>query len=147
MDVCTVWLAIDPSVKENGCMWVIPQTQHNGYSDYEAVDETANVFGTEIISSQRDDARAVPCVLQPGEASLHNGRTMHGSAANTSTLRRCGYTMRYISAATKFNEEKYGYHQIYLARGKDRAGNNYADPSVAYLEKSHYRVKHGKTGH
>jgi hypothetical protein len=147
MEVCTVWLAIDPSREENGCMWVLPKSQKNGFSDYEAVDPATNVFGTEVISSQRDDARAVPCILQAGEASLHNGRTMHGSEANTSKFRRCGYTMRFISTCTKFNAEKYHYHQIYLARGQDHAGNVYADPTKTYDEISHYRMKHGKTGH
>jgi ectoine hydroxylase-related dioxygenase (phytanoyl-CoA dioxygenase family) len=147
MEVCTVWLAVDPSREENGCMCVIPETQKNGYSDYEPVDLATNVFGTEIVPSQRNSAKAVPCVLEAGEASLHNGRTMHGSAANTSKLRRCGYTMRYISTQTKFNAEKYPYHQIYLARGQDRAGNVYADPTRTYHELSRYRVQHGKTGH
>jgi len=147
MEVCTVWLAIDPSRQENGCMWVIPRTNRHGYSDYEPVDQATNVFATEIISSQRDVAKAVPCVLEAGEASLHNGRTMHGSEANTSKFRRCGYTMRYISTRTKFDAKKYRYHQIYLARGQDHAGNVYADPTKNYQELSHYRVKHGKTGH
>src|SRR3954453_7908202 len=34
MAVCTVWLAIDPSTKQNGCMNVIPGSLR-GYSDYE----------------------------------------------------------------------------------------------------------------
>ena len=147
MEVCTVWLAIDPSKKENGCMWVIPRTQGNGYSDYEAVDPEKNVFSTEIVSAQRDVAKAVACELEEGHASLHDGKLMHGSEPNTSRLRRCGYTMRYISTRTKFNSEKHDYHQIYLARGRDHAGNTYADPAKKYEEMSRYRVKHGKTGH
>lgn len=37
MEVVTVWLAIDPSWKENGCMFVIPKshnTGQKGFSDY-----------------------------------------------------------------------------------------------------------------
>src|SRR5436309_7120366 len=52
MEVCTLWLAIDPSKRENGCMKVIPRTHHHGYSDYESVDATRNVFGTEIVRPQ-----------------------------------------------------------------------------------------------
>jgi hypothetical protein len=51
MEVCTVWLALDPSTKENGCMMVIPRTHTSGYkgfSEYENVDAAQNVFSTEI---------------------------------------------------------------------------------------------------
>ncbi len=147
MEVCTVWLAIDPSIRENGCMWVIPHTHGNGFSDYEPVDPQTNVFHNEILASQRETSRAVPCELAAGEASLHDGRLMHGSEANTSAKRRCGYTMRYISTRTQFDAEKFPYHQIYLARGRDHAGNVYADPAKRYDELSQDRVKHGKTGH
>ena len=36
--------------------------------------------------------------------------------------------MRFISAATKYDAVAGSYHQIYLARGRDRAGNSYGDP-------------------
>lgn len=151
MEVVTVWLAIDPSRRENGCMQVIPRTHNTGrlgFSDYDDVDPAKNVFKTEITKSQRDESRAVAIELEPGQCSLHDGRIIHGSEPNTSSLRRCGYTMRFISAKTKFNSDKFGaFHQIYLARGADRAGNCYADPSHAYPELLSYRLKHGKTGH
>lgn len=148
MEVATVWLAIDPSTKANGCMHVIPRTHGHGFSDYEPVDPEKNVFHIEIKSSQRDDSKAVAIELQPNQASLHDGRLIHGSPPNTSALRRCGYTMRYISSAVKFNEAKYGrWHQIYLARGRDLGGNRYADPTQPCLEKARYRKEHGKSGH
>jgi ectoine hydroxylase-related dioxygenase (phytanoyl-CoA dioxygenase family) len=138
MEVCTVWLAIDPSTKENGCMMVIPQTHRlgrKGFSDYEAVDPGRNVFAAEIPKSQRDESRRVCVELQPNECSLHDARLMHGSEPNTSKIRRCGFTMRFASTAVKFNEERFdGAHQVYLARGRDRGGNSYADPARAYPE-------------
>ncbi|HYD82773.1 MAG TPA: phytanoyl-CoA dioxygenase family protein, partial [Opitutus sp.] len=62
MEVCTVWLAIDPSRRENGCMMVIPRTHAEGragFSDYDPVDPTKNVFWTEIRASQRDDSKRI----------------------------------------------------------------------------------------
>ncbi len=148
MEVVTVWLALDPSTKENGCMNVIPHTQNNGFSDYEPVDPTKNVFHQEIKKHQFDKSKAVALELQPNHASLHDGRLIHGSEANCSQIRRCGYTMRYISTRTRFNHETRGqWHQIYLARGCDHAGNIYADPTNAYPEKAQYRENHGKADH
>ncbi len=138
MEVCTVWFAIDPSRRENGCMMVIPRTHvegQAGFSDYDPVDPKRNVFGTEIRASQRDESRRVAVELEPNQCSLHDARIMHGSEANTSTLRRCGWTLRFCSARVKFNQEQFaGAHQVYLARGQDRGGNVYADPTRAYPE-------------
>lgn len=138
MEVCTVWLAIDPSLKENGCMMVIPRTHREGqagFSDYDAVDTARNVFSTEITPGQRDDARRIHVELQPNQCSLHDARIQHGSEPNTSALRRCGWTLRFCPASVKFNHAKMdGAHNVYLARGRNLAGNTYADPTRAYPE-------------
>jgi hypothetical protein len=132
MEVVTVWLAIDPSTLANGCMRVIPGTHntgHAGFSDYEKVGDSA-VFDTEIRKDQFDESKAVDCILKPNHCSLHDGRLIHGSAANTGTMRRCGYTMRFISTKTKLIEHaRNNAFKIYLARGRDHAGNRYGDPS------------------
>jgi hypothetical protein len=150
LNVVTVWLAIDASTEENGCMRVIPRTHvegQRGFSSYEPVDATKNVFSSEIVKAHRDDSRAVSCVLQPNQASLHDGRIIHGSNANTSDLRRCGYTMRYMSTACRLSEKAADYHRIYLARGRDLAGQQYADPSDSAQWLIDKRVQAGKKGH
>jgi ectoine hydroxylase-related dioxygenase (phytanoyl-CoA dioxygenase family) len=124
-NVVTVWLALDPSTKENGCMRVIPGTHHNGFSEYAPVDHERHTFGTQIVDV--DESRAVDFELQPGECSLHDARIVHGAAANTSPLRRCGYTMRYIPTSVKVYLERDPGFKIWLARGKDIAGNVYAN--------------------
>jgi hypothetical protein len=146
MEVVTVWLAIDPSQKENGAMQVIPRSLH-GYSDYDPVDPDTHVFPTEIKKQFRDESKAVTIELQPNHASLHDGRLMHASPPNTSNIRRCGYTMRYISTAVKMAEANRAFHQLYLARGHDHAGNLYADPAKTYPNLARYRESHGKNGH
>jgi len=146
IEVCTIWLAVDPSTRENGCMKIIPRTFH-GFSEYDEVDRETHVFSTEIRKSMRDDSRAVYIELQPNHASLHDGRLMHGSDANTSNIRRCGYTMRYMSTRIRLNDETRQYHQLYLARGKDRGGNVYANPTRTYEHLARYRESSGKNGH
>ncbi|HEY8967357.1 MAG TPA: phytanoyl-CoA dioxygenase family protein [Candidatus Methylacidiphilales bacterium] len=138
MEVCTVWLAVDPSRKENGCMMVIPRSHREGragWSDYEEVDTAKSVFGSEIVARDRDDARRVYVELEENHCSLHDARIQHGSEPNTSSLRRCGWTLRFCSSSAKVNHERFkGAHQVYLARGRNLAGNVYAAPSRAYPE-------------
>ncbi|USK31522.1 phytanoyl-CoA dioxygenase family protein (plasmid) [Bacillus sp. CMF21] len=123
--IVTVWLALDPSNKENGCMRVIPGSQVNGFSEYEEVDTKKNTFATRIKQSDVDESKAVYFELEPGQCSLHDSRIIHGATANTSPYRRCGYTMRYFSTDTKVISENNPDFKIWLARGKDLAGNVY----------------------
>ncbi|REE86183.1 phytanoyl-CoA dioxygenase PhyH [Paenibacillus taihuensis] len=124
-NIVTIWLAIDRSNQENGCMRVIPGTHHNGFSEYESVDMAINTFHATI--KNIDESQAVYFELEPGECSLHDSRIIHGATANTSPYRRCGYTMRFLSADTKVVPEKNENWQIFLARGQDRAGNQYVN--------------------
>ncbi|AZN42364.1 phytanoyl-CoA dioxygenase family protein [Paenibacillus albus] len=123
--IATVWLAIDRSTKENGCMRVIPGTHNNGFSDYEDVDTDDDIFTIQI--KNIDDSDAVYFELEPGECSIHDSRIIHGATANKSEHRRCGYTMRYFSTEARVIPEKNSGHKIWLARGKDIAGSDFVN--------------------
>lgn len=138
VEVVTVWLAVDPSTKENGAMVVIPRSL-DGNSAHEPVDADQNVLPWEVRKRPLDDAGTVTIELQPNHASLHDGRLLHGSPANTSDMRRCGYTMRYMPTTVKLADAALSQHRIYLARGRDRAGNKYGDPTKTYGELARFR--------
>ncbi len=122
--IVTVWLALGPSTRENGCMRVIPGTHDNGFSEYRPTDMTRQTFHAEII--EVDESKAVDFELQRGQSSLHDGRIMHGAKPNTSPIRRTGYTMRYFPASVKvLPVERNAGWKIWLARGEDSAGNTY----------------------
>jgi hypothetical protein len=123
-NIVTVWLALDPSRRENGCMRVIPGTHRDGFSKhYTDADLKDNLFATEL--EHVDESRAVYFELEPGEASLHDGRIIHGATANISPHRRAGYTMRYFPASVRMKPEVNEHFKLWLARGSDRAGNVY----------------------
>jgi phytanoyl-CoA dioxygenase PhyH len=130
-EAITVWLALDRTSQENGCMRVIPGSHTPDARRYRPVSGGDSVFDEELDPTCIDPAQAVPIELEPNQCSIHAATLVHGSEANLSPKRRCGFTMRYISTAVRFNHEEVGdRHQIYLARGVDRAGNVYADPAV-----------------
>jgi hypothetical protein len=126
--IVTIWLALEgPSTRDNGCMRVIPGTHLLfGSSEYVPADMTTKTFHAEI--ARVDESKAVDFSLQRGEFSLHDGRIVHGAKANTSSMRRTGYTMRYFPASVEMydNEINQGWN-IWLARGADLAGNTYAN--------------------
>ena len=117
-DAITVWLAIDPSTVENGCLRVIPGS-HRAPVSHRGNDDSFFNQETEV-----DEARAVDVELERGACSIHSAMLVHGSPPNRSKQRRCGYTMRYMPTTVRFL--KSGDHRIYLARGRDHAGNVYA---------------------
>lgn len=126
--IITVWLALDRSNKENGCMRVIPGTHRNGFSEYEDVDNSTNTFSSQV--KNVDESQAVYFELEPGQCSLHDSRIIHGATPNTSPYRRCGYTMRYFSTNIKVlkdTDHTGSPFKIWLARGKDLAGNKYVN--------------------
>jgi hypothetical protein len=131
-EVMTVWLAIDDVSQENGGMRVIPRSHSNGFSEYSEVDASKNVFGTEVRSDQFDESTAVNFAISQGECHVHHAKLIHGSNANTSDRRRCGYTMRYMPASAKFHQDKEPSQQIYLARGENVAGNTLGDPTQPF---------------
>jgi Phytanoyl-CoA dioxygenase (PhyH) len=143
VDVVTVWLAIDPATAENGAMQVVPCALA-GDSVHEPVDPERNVLSWEVKKRKINESEPVTIELAPNHASLHDCRLLHGSAANTSSLRRCGYTMRYMPTTVKLSDQV--SHNIYLARGMDRAGNRYGDPTRRYEELARFRKRHGN-GH
>ncbi len=145
MEVVTVWLAIDPSTSENGAMQVVPRSL-DGNSEHEPVDPDKNVLPWEVRRQQVDVNKAITIELQPNYASLHDGKLLHGSPANTSKIRRCGYTMRYMPTTVKLDPAALSTHNIYLARGRDRAGNTYADPTKSYESLARFRRRNGN-GH
>lgn len=131
----TIWLAIDPSTVDNGCMTVIPGSHRWDGGDYRRVHDDGSVFDEELDPTQVDGRHALPVELAPNHFSVHAGGLVHGSERNLSSHRRCGFTMRYISTDVRFNHDGVGdRHQIFLARGADRAGNVYADPTVPHPE-------------
>ncbi len=135
VDALTIWLALDPATLENGCMHVLPGSHRQYGGKYRGVTYDGSVFDEELDPASVDASRAVPVELQPGQCSIHSAALVHGSKANTSSIRRCGFTMRYMSTHVRFNHENVGdRHQIYLARGKDHAGNVYGDPTRTYPE-------------
>jgi len=123
--ICTLWLAMDEASPENGCMKVIPGTHVNGFSQYQPVDMRENIFDREIVPDSVDEERAVYFSLQPNECSFHEARIIHGANANTSSKRRCGYTMRYFPTSSQIYLEENDIHKIWLARGKDLANNRF----------------------
>ena len=131
MKVITLWLAVDSSTRENGCMRVEAGSHKEvaaRLDQYVRVDKENNVFDAEIPASMIEDSKVVDLELEMGECHFHDAWTVHGSKPNNSDKRRCGYTMRYMPSSVKHDPDPNWPHNIYLVRGGDQSGHNVYTP-------------------
>ena len=90
----SMWLALSPATTESGCMRMVPGS-HKARVDHRTTNDPDNVLYQGQTVSGVDEKAAMPCPLQPGEASFHHGLTLHASSPNTGTERRIGFNLQY----------------------------------------------------
>ena len=133
---CTVWIAIDASTRENGCLRVIPGSHKTKRLAKHNRSDAANIaLNLELDETEFDESQAVDLILQPGEVSLHDVYLHHGSEPNLSDHPRRGMTLRYMPTSsvychnneTRFEREgllEMSNRTVYLMRGTDQSGRN-----------------------
>lgn len=135
---CTVWIAIDDSTPENGCLRVIRGSHKDRRlrrHDTNASPELT--LNQELSPDEYDESEAVDIVLRAGQVSLHDVFLVHGSQANRSPRPRRGMTLRFMPTSSVFDRELADRHAaeknllishsqrtLYLMRGRDLSGRN-----------------------
>ena len=116
------FVAISEATPENGCLRVIPESQHEvrpfslvRYADR----QVARV-------REVDESRAVDLVLVRGQVDLVHCNTVHGSGPNRSSERRIGLINDYTPPSAR---QSTGMGSGQLARGEDRWGHFVAEPA------------------
>jgi len=133
---CTVWIAIDASTQENGCLRVIPGShKQRRLAKHQQNNAPGLALNLELDGEEFDETDAVDILLEPGCISLHDVYLYHGSEANHSDQSRRGMTLRYMPTTSVYQHEETTRFQregrllmsqrtIYLMRGVDRSGAN-----------------------
>jgi ectoine hydroxylase-related dioxygenase (phytanoyl-CoA dioxygenase family) len=134
---CTVWVALDPSTTENGCLRVIPRS-HLARTSHPHLHEDRQdlVLQQRLPEASFDADSAVELELQPGQMSMHDVYMIHGAQANRSTRRRAGVALRYMPGSSVFERDldpvagrsglttAFSTRPLWLLRGRDRTGRN-----------------------
>ncbi len=134
---CTVWLALEPSTRANGCLRVIPGS-HRGQVLHEHLHEDRDdlTLNQRMAAGSFDEAQAVDIELEPGQMSLHDVYMIHGAKANTSPVRRTGVALRYMPATSVFERGlrpvdgktgvavNFAQRPLWLLKGVDLSGRN-----------------------
>ena len=133
----TVWVALDPSTRENGCLRVIPGS-HQAKVTHAHLTEDRD----DVVLSQRTDSstfnedEAVDLELQPGQMSMHGVYMIHGAGVNLSSQRRAGVALRYMPGSSVFERNlnpaggqsgvpvAFATRPLWMVRGKDQTNRN-----------------------
>ena len=134
---CTIWVALDASTRENGCLRVVPGSQRGKKLYAHLREDRSDLVLTQRISDPAfDEASAVDVELEPGQMSLHDIYMIHGANVNRSPRRRAGVAIRYMPGSSVFERglmapgDASGYRvdfttrPLWLLRGSDRTGRN-----------------------
>ncbi len=134
---CTVWVALEPSTRENGCLRVIPGSHLDKVSHAHLHEDRDDLTLTQRMADGTfDESLAVDLELQPGEMSMHDVYMIHGAKANTSTQRRTGVALRFMPGSSLFSRDikpvdgktgvpvSFATRPLWLLRGQDRTGLN-----------------------
>jgi ectoine hydroxylase-related dioxygenase (phytanoyl-CoA dioxygenase family) len=123
MEVCTLWVALTPSTRENGCMRVLPGTHTMSLQPLQTRTDVRNLLDSEIAPDMVDETRAVDLELRPGDVSIHHPNIIHGSNANVSRDQwRINLVIRVISSHTKVTDP--GWKGVFHLRGTRREDLN-----------------------
>lgn len=131
MDALTVWLAVDDSRPENGCLRMIPGSHRSEISDIVIRKDVPNMLSSSIDPALVDDGAAIDVVLGSGDISIHHPRIIHGSESNRSPHRRCGLDIGYIRTDTRLGATGLYLNPI-LCCGEARPGVNRYRPWPVY---------------
>jgi len=124
----TAWLAIDDVDVANGAMRIVPRTHTMGILDHGKSDKQGNLLSVNqaIDEAKFDGSKIIDIELDSGQFSLHHGMTIHGSAPNYSSRRRCGMTIRFTTPEVELVQEPnrvFPWTPI-IVRGEDRFQRN-----------------------
>lgn len=125
----TAWLALTEVTKENGCMYMWPESHLDGQRDHVDTYGEDNLLtrGQTVMDVPKD--KIVPIELRPGQLSVHHPWVVHGSGHNTSNKRRVGLAIQsYIGTEV---EQLLGETFVQLARGTDDYNHHFWVPRTS----------------
>jgi ectoine hydroxylase-related dioxygenase (phytanoyl-CoA dioxygenase family) len=108
------WVALDPAVRENGGLVVVPGSHLYEVFCPERADSTVS-FTTEYVAPPAGLSE-VPIDLQPGDCLFFNGSVIHGSYPNTSPdMFRRSFICHYVPTSAK--EMSHWYFPLHDMQG------------------------------
>lgn len=96
------WTAIDDATEENGCLYVVPGSQHYEVLCPENKEERWMNYGDSHISKFPRESQPIPVPVRRGQTLFFGGQLIHGSGPNRTKDRfRRTFIGHYVSQTTE----------------------------------------------
>ena len=128
------WIALDPALRSNGCMEVIPGSHHWGPVPHEH-EHDLNLCN--ILADRTDPARRVAIEMEPGDVLIFSSLLHHYTAPNQSPLRRRALQFHYHQIGLEWTDL-----EAHRAMFHDSDGN-YAGCTVPHVPQQNYAYRPG----
>lgn len=115
----TVWIALSDIRIENGPLRYIPGSHRQPKKAIKIEATPENMLNSGQVAQGVDEEQAVDVLLRPGEAAIHDGRTLHASGRNTGADSRVGVVARFLSTSVRSTKDR---ESASLVRGVDDYG-------------------------
>ena len=117
---CSLWIALDPVDRENGCLWYARGSHKLGILPHAA----SGVLGFSQGLAGFDPAKfdAVPIELEPGDAVAHHAAAIHWTDINRTPRHRRAISTFCFGASTVLDEEGAARYKASLAEQLAKRG-------------------------
>jgi phytanoyl-CoA hydroxylase len=120
--VLTIWLALDPVDQENGCLRYVVGSHRHGLRPHDRSDIVGFSQGITDYGPYDETREQVVC-LQPGDAAVHHGETIHRADPNRSEERhRRAFAMVMRGASCRRDESAFARYQAALKAQHEQLG-------------------------
>ena len=102
----TCWIALDDVFKENGCMWFVPRSHREEMRKHVQTGQKG------ALQCEANETEATPVSLSAGDATFHDGRTIHYSRGNSTPFRRRALILNFRPEKMIAFERENGFNHL-----------------------------------
>jgi phytanoyl-CoA hydroxylase len=110
----SLWIALDPVDKENGCLWYARGSHKGGIQPHAASGVLG--FSQGLVGFDPEKVDAVAIELEPGDAVAHSAATVHWTQINRTARHRRAISTFCFGASTVLDEEGAARYRESLAK-------------------------------
>ncbi len=121
-EAMTMWMALDEVDEQNGCVRYVKRSHRAGMRPHGRTNVLGFSQGITDFGSASDRDHEVSVCISPGDAIVHDARTIHRAGPNRSGRSRRALGFVYFSARAQFDEAASQRYQANLAVDLAKAG-------------------------
>lgn len=106
----TIWTALDPATKENGCVQIIPGSHKLGLIN---PGHPSGFLTPEQAAEHAPAEKVVHLELKPGETALLHNHVLHASDRNNSAQSRRAFSVCYMHGDTRDNKRPANFSRVF----------------------------------